>query len=339
MKALKITLLILVGVFALLLLISFFLPTEVLVTRNATLQSSPSHAFKRVNNIPSWVHWNVWFQNDTSIVWTEIKEEKNTGYHWFSNNPNIGEGTIGITEIFPDTLLKTAITFGDWGISGFNIQIRPEPEGINLSLSLVGNQNKLPWFLRPFAAYFFLLMDRMAGPDLEVSLKNLQSILESDPALYVGEFEAEYRDFPGMNYIGIREKVADSLVGHWLNNSFRALYQQIKNGNGILSGVPFTIHHGVAKGFVDIEAALATPDLFISQPPARSLDLKPGKWLVIKYYGSFENLAPIYQQGFEFLNQYEKRVTGPPMEFYFSDPLQEPDSSRWYTEVVIPCTP
>lgn len=338
MKAFKIIVWIIAGLIFLLLIVSFLLPSGVHVERSVMVRTTSSKAFKKLADVTSWKTWSPWFQADTSIQWTQVgtSGQPGHGFNWKSSKEDLGEGSVIFTGLYPDTLLATETTFGKMGITTMNFHIRPQGEEVQIIWEMESKGDKVPLWIQPLARYFYLFMDRMAGPDFEHGLANLKTALESDPTLYIGDFEGEYRDFPEITFIGIREWVQDTAAGHWMSSKFSQLNDVLKSKSLIPIGVPFTIHYAASNGKADLEAA------YTIATPANSLEgfhqgtIGPMHALVVKNFGSYQQLPAVYSQAFQFISQNGKRLTGPPVEYYFTDPVIQPDTAQWYTEVVFP---
>lgn len=338
MKAFKISIWIIAGLIFLLLIVSFFLPSGVHVERSVKIRTTSSKAYKKLVDVTSWKSWSPWFQSDTNIQWTPLGAPGQPGYgfSWKSSREDLGEGSVIFAGLFPDTLLATETTFGKMGVTNMNFHIRPEGEEVEIVWEMESNGDKVPLWVQPLAKYFYLFMDQMAGPDFEHGLANLKTVLESDPTLFIGDFEGEFRDFPSMTFMGIREWVQDTAAGQWMSARFSQLNDALKSHSLIPIGVPFTIHFSASNGKADLEAAYSIAGPVGSIKDFHQGTMGPMHALVVKNFGSYQRLPELYRQTFQFLSQNGKRMSGPPVEFYFTDSVIQPDTAQWYTEVVFP---
>ncbi|OYU97219.1 MAG: hypothetical protein CFE21_02705 [Bacteroidetes bacterium B1(2017)] len=339
MKILKITALVLASIIALVLLISFFLPSKVRVERSLEVKAKPNQAYKLVSNMHNWKLWSPWHKLDSNTQWTYTKEEegKGAGYSWKSENPNVGEGSLQIIECTQDSFIKAIMNFGKKGNSFVSFTFAATENGTKITWSMDNDASTMPLLMQPISKYFFLMMDQMVGPDFEQGLKNMQVILESQKSIFVGDFEAEIRDFKGMNYVGIRQKLKGAEISQKLGEFYAQLQSYLSSQKTSMQGPPFTINYSAKGDVYDMKAALGTSFIMAPELPIEAGELKPGKWLVVKYYGAYDKISPVYQLGFEYLAHNKLMPSGAPMEFYLSDPMMEKDTSKWLTEVVFPC--
>ena len=338
MKLLKTILFSMLGLFIVIVAISFVLPNSVKIQRTIEIKTKPKQAFKIVNNLRDWKLWSHWHKIDTNTIWVYDPIESGVGakYSWKSINPELGEGELSIVESYPDSLIKAFMQFGEMGKSVVLFQFTPTSNGAEVTWIMESNVSSMPFYRQPFLKYFYLLMDQMVGPDFEKDLKNMQVILESQKPILVAEFEAEIRDFEGLNYIGIREKIKGADVGMKLNQNYGIMQEYLKVESATIKGVPFTINHSANGEIYDMTIALATENLLSPITPIQSGILKPGKWLVVKYYGGYDKMSPVYQKGFEYLAENNLKPSGAPLEFYMTDPMSEKDTALWLTELVFP---
>lgn len=338
MKLLKIILLSIVGILLLPLLISFALPEKLKVERTLEIKTKRNQAFNLVNNLTEWKQWSPWQKLDSNTVWTFNVIESGVGakYSWKSQNPTVGEGYLSITKSFPDSLLKTEFQFGNMGVSTGQFLFTPTAKGTQVTWIMESEVGSLPIYMQPIAKYYYLLLADMLGSDFEKGLNNIKVILESQKTIMVGDFEAEIRDFAGLYYIGIREKINGADIGAKLAQHYDSLQSFLQSEKANMKGAPFTINYSANNNVFDMMTALGTDNLLNPQSPILSGTLKPGKWLVVKYYGSYDKMSPVYQKGFEHLAENNLKPSGAPLEFYLSDPMTEKDTALWLTELVFP---
>jgi effector-binding domain-containing protein len=340
MKILKTTLFTLLGIIILIFIVSLLLPSHAHVERSIEIKSKPSQAFKIVNKLKEWKKWSPWHRIDSTTEWTySIQEEGNgAGYYWKSNNDKVGSGSLLIVESIEDSLVKTVMNFGDMGNSYGTFTFKKGVGITTVTWSMDSDGNGIPFWMKPMTKYFYLMMDQMVGPDFEAGLKYMKEVLEAEKPLMVGDFEAEFRNFEGLNYVGIREKIKGSEIASKLGTFYAQLQNEIHMQQAEMTGPPFTINYSANGEVYDMMAAMSTNKLLNANSPIVSAELNPGKWLVVKYFGNYESMSPVYQKGFEFLAQNNLKPSGAPMEFYITDPMIEKDSKKWLTEIVFPYT-
>lgn len=99
MKALKITLGVLVVIIMVIIIIGLFLPSEVIVERSVTIHGQPSGIHPYVDDFRNWSGWTAWAKKDTNITNTYEGPETGAGsiYKW-SGNEEVGSGMLTMTK-------------------------------------------------------------------------------------------------------------------------------------------------------------------------------------------------------------------------------------------------
>ncbi len=75
-------------------------PDEFLVERQITIESPVAKIFPHVNDLHQWSFWYPWAKMDPKqqITFDGPKVGLGSSYHWVSTNPEVGEGTLTITD-------------------------------------------------------------------------------------------------------------------------------------------------------------------------------------------------------------------------------------------------
>ena len=76
----------LLGLLLLLLIVSFFLPSKVNVTRSATINAPADRIFAEVNDFKNWHKWMPWSEKDPTMkfIYDATTAGKGAGYCWKS---------------------------------------------------------------------------------------------------------------------------------------------------------------------------------------------------------------------------------------------------------------
>jgi len=332
MKIVKKVLIVLVGLFILLNGIGLLLPREVKVERSVVIKSAPTVPFHLINELKAWKEWSPWHKLDTNAVWTfsEPASGKGAWYSWASENKNVGKGKLTLMEVKPDELISTKLEFDGM-----------EPSKAEFLFEKNGDEVKVTWTMEadlgafPLARFFGLFFDSMIGPDYEKGLASLKQLSENQTNLpRIGGFEAEFRDFPGLDYIGIREKVSSEVIGQKMGEWYSTLSAELSKQGAKINQAPFSINYSASGNVFDIEAAMGYTGTITENGQIKKGHLDAGKVLVVKYYGDYMNTGRIYLPAFEFLSQQGMKATGAPLEFYVTDPGMEKDTSKWLTEII-----
>lgn len=338
MKILKRILLTLGGILMLLLLISFFLPSNVKVERSITINTKAQTPFDYVNNLKMWEKWSPWHALDTLAIWefSEPASGSNAWYTWKSNNPDVGNGKLTIVESKPYELIHTKLEFEGMGISYADYIFTPEGEGVKVTWTLESNGEGMPWYMVPMSRYFNLFMDKMIGSDYEKGLNNLKKISEENTGFTIAGLNAELKDLSPINFIGIKSYTKFEDIGMILSKHYGMLAQHLNDNKSQPVGSPFTINYKVDEKGIEMMAAIPVQEGMSANAPIEIGNIPACKALVINYYGNYENTGNVYEPAYAWIKEQNLSEAMPPMEFYVTDPMMEKDTAKWLTQIIIP---
>jgi hypothetical protein len=179
MKALKRVGLLFLSLIILLSLISLLLPSKITVTRSVVLHASAVEVFEQVNTLKNWEKWSPWHQIDPAMLLNYEGPEAGVGakYSWFSENSNVGNGSLIITESKPLQRIDTLIKFEGQGDGTGYYLFEETPEGTKITWTMIADMG-----MNPIGKYMGLMMDSMIGSDFEKGLENLRKVVEKPVA-------------------------------------------------------------------------------------------------------------------------------------------------------------
>ena len=169
----------LLGLAAVLLIVSFFLPSKVTVVRSAVVKAPVSIVFEQVNMLQRWELWSPWHKIDPQMLLSYEGPDggKDARYNWFSNHPDVGNGSLTILESIPNKRIETIMQFEGQGDGMSYYQFEETPEGTKITWTMETDMGS-----NPIGKYFGLMLDGMVGPDFERGLENLRSLVEQPTA-------------------------------------------------------------------------------------------------------------------------------------------------------------
>ncbi|MDZ4668189.1 MAG: SRPBCC family protein [bacterium] len=338
MKLLKYTGIALASLFLILLIVSIFLPSEKTIERSIHINAKPARIFPLINEFKQWNKWSPWHQKDTNTQYTynNVESGKGATLTYKSAHSEVGHGVLTIHNSSLDSLVELTLEMDNAGKATRTFLLQETDSGTNLTWRFYKTTKDMPIYVVPFTKLILPFIENFVGPDYESGLANLKRYMEANPVISIGDFDAEIRDFSGLNYVGIRSKIKGENISATLEIFYANLLEELKKKNIKTSGNPFTINYFARGDTFDIMAAIPCDEPNSYNPPIVSGNLPANKWLVIKYLGAYNQIGTLYSKGFEYLAHQNYKPVGAPMEFYFTDPKTELDSNKWYTELVFP---
>ena len=166
---------------ALVVIVSFFLPSKSHVERSIVIKASDSAIFGKVNNLKTFVTWIPWTKKDPNSKMEFFGPEQGVGqgYTWDSENREVGKGKMTITQSTPNQAVDMEMEFDGMGKSGAAFTFMKEADGPKVKWEMNGNCDNMPLLWRVPSKYMCLFMDRMVGPDFEQGLASLKEMSEA----------------------------------------------------------------------------------------------------------------------------------------------------------------
>lgn len=102
------------------------------------------------------------------------------------------------------------------------------------------------------------------------------------------------------------------------------------------NGQPLTIYHKYEPPFVDMEVGHPVKEKSEGKGEIQYTLIPKSKALKIVHYGDYADLHISYREVAEYMKNNSIEASGPAWERYISDPRNEPDKSKWQTDICHP---
>jgi effector-binding domain-containing protein len=103
-----------------------------------------------------------------------------------------------------------------------------------------------------------------------------------------------------------------------------------------MSGAPFAIYHSYINNQYDLEAGIPVNNLIESSATIVCKVIPTQNTVMATFRGPYDKTSIAYESIERYLKDKKIAATGPPWETYITDPLSEPDTARWQTNVYFP---
>ena len=152
-------------------------PSELRVTRRATIAAPPAAVFAQVNDFHRWEAWSPWAKRDPQMKATYGGALAGTGavYAW-AGNREVGEGRMTITESRPHELIRIRLEFMKpfAATNTAEFTFAPTGAGTAVTWTMTGRNG----FIGK-AIGLVMNMDRMIGGDFETGLAGIKQQAEA----------------------------------------------------------------------------------------------------------------------------------------------------------------
>ena len=173
MKVVKGALIVFIGLFIFLTLISLLIPSHIVTTRAETVQADSGKLFNEISDLKNWKHWHpVFMQDSAKMNFSASSTNVNDFAEWRSNGK---KNRVVISETkFPyiKVLLQRD---GENDIENI-LALREVQEKGNMQVQWT-SITKLKWY--PWEKFSGIFIEKMAGSGYEVALASLKTYVES----------------------------------------------------------------------------------------------------------------------------------------------------------------
>jgi uncharacterized protein YndB with AHSA1/START domain len=164
------------GSLALILLISFFLPSTYIVERSVRIDAPVSVVFAQVNELHNWVEWSPWYKLDPvmEVSYSNPHSGQSAFFKWRSDHKEVGNGQLTLTEVVPGEKIVTFMELEKRRDESSTFTFEQEKSGTRLTWSM---ENKIGFNpLMKYGAYF---QKRALKKMFDQGLSNIKEIAES----------------------------------------------------------------------------------------------------------------------------------------------------------------
>jgi effector-binding domain-containing protein len=333
MKALRIIGIILVSIILIVVVVGYIQPDVAKVERSTIVKAPIEVVFEQANNLEKRVNWSPWEKVDSTMTTEmgEITSGEGASYTWTSETQ--GTGTLTYTEVVPNEKLMSHLNFGPKGKANGIMTFKEAQDGVKVTWGFETESISNP-FGRLAMAILTPQMEMMFDQGLEA----LKSQAESSTESQLNTTEIVETTVESFRFISVMDSASSKDMSDHYAKAYGKLGQFAGENQLEIVGQPISINHswdeetqfGVFEPAMPIAGdAEGTDEIMVKESYA-------GKTLKAIHTGSYETMnvswealmKKVYSEGYE--------MNGLPWEVYVTDPGQEPDSTKWITEIYMP---
>ena len=334
MKTIRNFLIGLVVLFALLLIIAFFLPSKKHVEGSVVAKAPAYLVFNQVNNFTNWEKWSPWAVGDSLMVSTYEGSVSGVGAitKWTSPNKRTGNGSMEISGSEPYKSLQIELNMMDQESSKSPWTFEETPEGTKVTWGLdMQNMNLLE-------RYVGLFFQKMMDPYFKQGLDSLKSVSERLAVQYPGKVGlVEVTDVPSGPAFSIIDSATMQNMSLKMAGLYGELIAYIKLKNLESTAPPYCIYHKWdPSGNIVFEAGIPIATAASGKGRIKSTQTPSGKAVTVLFRGPYSGLTPAYEMLDQYIKNNNMVVTGGPWEVCTTGPQLEPDSLKWETHIYFP---
>jgi effector-binding domain-containing protein len=146
----------------------------------------------------------------------------------------------------------------------------------------------------------------------------------------------ELRELTVQPVLSIRQRVKPEEMQQAFAEFFGEVWKHIEESGKQPSGMPFTRYHSMDDSSFDLECGLPVATTMGGAGRIQSSELPGGSVAFSSYVGPYERLSEAHDALVVWMGENGHQVAGAPWEFYVTDPGEEPDPSKWETDIYYP---
>jgi effector-binding domain-containing protein len=318
-----------------------FMPSSYTASSSIVIESNQYNVFPYFADLKNWEKWSPWREKDTTTQYVYSMNTFGAGstMEWDSKNKELGTGKI------------TTVQFKKYHHINYQLDFKKPFESKSGGQLIVDklndaqvkvtwtNTGKLKW---PLDRWFntFMSFEKMLEKDFSRGLEKLKKVVETSPQKVLPKVAPEKMELPDQHIFSIMyETILNTEIEAKIGESYQAISDVIEKNNVTKIEAPpvclFYTHNPVTTKMRPGILVLGCSVVLNGQ--VECIPLRAGKVLRFAYLGGYGNMEPTYIAIDMYLeeNKINKRENYT-WESYVTDPMAEPDSTKWLTYIYVP---
>jgi effector-binding domain-containing protein len=328
MKALKIIGIIILVLVVLFLVVAFFLPSKVYMEESIVINKPASLIFKQVNNFKNWGQWSPFQAADPEMKNTYEGPEQGVDATMRWTSPKNGNGYMTIIESVPYKKVVSTLDFGMAGTTNI-FELKEENGATKVEWSV--NIAKLKY---PMERYIGLMMPGMMKGMFVQGLEKLKEVTEAmpdPPSLQLTEFKERA-------VLSVIDSCNWSDLGNKMGQMFGEIMAVMEKVKAEQTGAPLSMYYkwDEVNQFTVFENAIPVNKEVAGKGRVQYKVLPGMKAVMGTHFGAYDKTMYMYMAMDEYMKDFKLVQIGGPIEEYVTDPVMEPDTAKWQTNIYFP---
>ena len=333
MKALKIIGIILVSIILIVVVVGYIQPKVAQTERSIIVKAPLELVFEQANDLENRMKWSPLENSDSTITYKlgTISKGEGANYTWTSATQ--GSGTITYTEVIPNEKIVSKLDFGGQSKANGVLLFENAPDGIKVTWGFATDPISNP-FGRLAMAILTPQMEMMFDQGLE-NLKNQAEDQAQNGSASTPIVALEVEPF---TYISVMDSAYDEEMNAHYAEAYTTLEKFAAENNIEIVGQPLSITHrwDEETSFGVFEPAMPINKMVEGNEEVMVKESYSGNALRVTHKGSYDDVANAWTALMTKLNSEGYEANGLPWEVYVTGPSQEPDTTKWITEIYMP---
>lgn len=333
MKAIKISLTVLLLLVITILGAVYFLPESAHMERRVVVRATPQEVYQELISFRNFNTWWPWAQRDPNakFIYEGPSFGEGARFLWQSDNPDVGSGLMEIIEVEPNKRVVCKMRFDGYPSTPIaSFLLAPTAEGTEV----IWTYDEAG--VKGLSKIFMLGIDGFLGADYEIGLQQFKERVEQAPAF---EYNVRLTEVTSQQYLSIPDSTINdpALIATRMAQHFGDILSFLAIRGVEPSGPRTVVFRQFDQDVVRFECAVPYPkDMQLADERFEKGVLKAGFAIQADFTGPHSDLAKAYDELMKFALYYNYETAGNPWEQYISGPESYSDSSQWITRVFYP---
>lgn len=329
MKALKIIGIIVLILVALFFIVALFLPKSISMQESIVINKPASVIFKQVNNYQNWPAWSPWEATDPDMVSAYEGPTLGVGSKTVWTSKKHGNGSMTIIESLPYKRVVATLDFGQKGMASNFFDFEEDGEGARVTWGV-----DIPDMGYPAGRYIAMLMPGMMKPFFHDGLNRLKEVSEALPDLPALQLTV----MPEMAVISVIDSCNWSDIGIKMETMFGELMTFMQANKLDHAGYPMSRYYkwDEENQFTVFENCVPVNKEVKGKGRVRYQVIPETRAVMGMHFGPYDETMYMYNALDEFIKEFGLEEAAGPIEEYVTDPMMEPDTAKWQTNIYFP---
>jgi effector-binding domain-containing protein len=332
MKALKIVGILIGALFIVVIVLGLLAPKKYYVERSITINAPSEVVFNHIKYWRNWPAWSPWASRDSSIQTNILGTDGEVGsvYQWKGNPKTTGTGEMTNTGITEGEELKYNIKFKEpWESEADGFVDAVKKDGSTTVTWTFYGKSSFP----ENVFLLFMNMDKTVGKDFQEGLTKMKDISEQEYQA-ISRYNVKETIFPATNYAVIQKVVKYQDIQQFFASSFPKISEVMEKKRIRMSGAPVGLYFDFDEQSMTTNMAAAIPIRSkLTAGDVRTITVPRSAACYVDYYGSYSGLLYPHEAIDFYLKKNGLTYQSPVIEEYVTDPMSEPDSTKWLTKI------
>lgn len=333
MKFLKWLLIIVLILAALVLIIPLFLPGTVKVSARQEIALSPAQVFYNLATYSGRSKWDPWLETEPGAESETVSNPGYVGSIYTWKGEKLGSGKEMIDSVVFGKYIAASLWFGQ----------SPQSSLVEWNFEGTENGTMVTWSFASDAKYpvgriALNLMKGSLQTSFDKGLENLKEYLESNPPVLSTLGEIQRSKIAPMFTLVIPGNGTMEEMSTQMSDLYGQLMAEMGSQGLQITGAPFShyLSFDEVSGVTEYLSGIHVSGKGKNAGIIKAVNYPEMQVVQAIHTGPYEDLHVSYAKLMEYIAVNKIQVTGETIEFYFTDPSQEPDITKWQTLITFP---